>query len=90
MLFLSPVEKAVLASCEQDRTIAEVQADLRVEFDPEQVTHGFRFLRRARLLELDEDANSLDPNRLFRQSAVGALLLLRQRLREVDGVLAHA
>ncbi len=92
MLFLSPAEKAVLASCEQERTIAEVQADLCIEFEPEQVKHAFRFLRRSQLLELDEDANSLDPNRLFRQSPVGSLILLRQRLREAEdtGVLAHA
>lgn len=89
-MFMSPPEKAVLSACEQDRTIAEVQVQLLAEFEPEQTLHAFRWLRRMRMLEVQGDANSLDPNLLYRQSAIGALFLLRQRLRETEGVLAHA
>jgi hypothetical protein len=82
MTTMSPVEQAVLASCEQDRTISEVQLDLEPEFTPEQVAGAFAWLRRKRLLELDTDASSLDPHRLFRQSQMGALFLRRQRTRQ--------
>jgi hypothetical protein len=85
---LSPLEKAVLATCNHDRSASEVQADLAPLYTPEQVNHGLRTLRRMRMLEHDEDASSLDPHVLFRQTQIGELFLRRQRLREAGETLS--
>jgi hypothetical protein len=85
---LSPLEKAVLATCDHDRTAGEVQADLAPIYEPHQVRHALVTLRRMQLLEHDAEASSLDPHRLFRQTQAGVFFLRRQRVQEAGETLS--
>jgi hypothetical protein len=77
---LSPVEKAVLASCEQWRTLKELQADLAVEFHFDRIPPTIAFLRRRLLI--DAYAGGLSHPAQFKQTRIGELVLAAQRRNE--------
>ena len=61
---LTPVEKAVLATCEEARTRAEIQSDLSAEFNADTITSTIAFLKRKRLIEAWHDGEAIDRARL--------------------------
>ncbi len=86
---LSPIEKAVLATCVQLRTRAEVQADLEAEFSPERVVSAIAFLKRKRLLEAwhDEEARVVSGELAYKQTTMGEIVLRAQRRAEARALL---
>lgn len=77
---LSPIEKAVLASCEAWMCLEELTGDLAPLFEPERVAGALRFLKRRQLVE------GFPPTRFgagsYRQTQLGAELLRDQRRQE--------
>lgn len=74
---LNPIEKAVLAECEQWRTLIELQACLRPVARPEAITSAIAYLRRRQLIELRWH---IEP--LYRRTELGAGILRSQRRNE--------
>lgn len=87
---LSPIEKAVLATCVEYRTRAEIQTDLQAEFSPDRVVTAIAYLKRKRLVEAwhDEDAGDrLTRELAYKQTIVGQLVLRAQRRAEARALL---
>jgi hypothetical protein len=88
---LTPVEKAVLATCEQLRTRLEIQTDLSAEFNADTITSTIAFLKRRRLLEAwrvddAEDRVTREPL-AYKQTIIGEMLLRAQRRAEAQALL---
>lgn len=84
---LSPVEKAVLAFCDQWRTLGDVQEELAGEFQPDRIPSSVAFLRRRRLLEnwtIGERSLVDAAAVIYHQTELGVLVLQAQRRREAQ------
>ncbi len=83
---LSPIEKAVLAHCEQWRTVEELQEELWTGFHFDRIPPAIAFLHRRHLIESwspDPDCEPRDVRtRIYKQTSLGELVLLAQRRKE--------
>jgi hypothetical protein len=81
---LSPIEKALLASCDQWRTVTEIQERLFEQFQFDRIPPTIAFLRRRRLIEMFRASDrDLDPaGTVYRQTGLGVLVLQAQLRKE--------
>ncbi len=87
---LNPIEKAVLASCEEWRSLSELQDDLSLEFRADRIESALAYLRRRDLVrELYDGESRLSAPAAYTQTFAGVLVLLDQR-RVEDQELIHA
>jgi DNA-binding PadR family transcriptional regulator len=78
---LSPIEKALLASCEQWVTMEELALELWL-FPWDRLAPTISFLRRRRLLEQRPLEEGIRPSSLYKQTELGARVLAAQRRKE--------